>query len=562
MATAERLSQPEIKNLTAADMRDFLYGEIQALIENEVPDNIVHHYLMPAAPFGPELVEFLRLGPTPVQSNETDETGEPLWTGNQLVRAAINFAQLVDCVPMVDPDKPGSIDGQRVLDIAALVSSGNRISAAWEALLTPGNCKVVDNRPSDEQEAMRQKLHALLYKEPPEEQEEAAPSPEASADDFSSLLNEPGSDEPLDLDSLFKDGVDVGDFVADEAEVPRPTRLMATYEAMALRYEQVVAAENQKLQKIDPTSSIAGGIQKAARKRVEREMQRWETLGQKTRVENIMAAIQQLSGGGMPLYLDRLRKRLAANSMNALVFQDAVDVGSVTEQAYYTTLGPANILNAPSLMKVSITNTNREAWMRFENKTISGAVAAPLPFVPGGALVMGGGKTNRELENEFLSTAFHISFEIAGGFIFRSWLDRGFLESRAYTTTDPKTGDALDIIRETRTFSSGDRPPSEGSIRCIPTTAYFIRNVTVRSKALMNLSDSERENIKGRGGMSLFGIGIVGEGGKTSGTNSFRRVGSEGEITMNGTFLVAIASRYLEKAPNPDFEKFGRDNWI
>ena len=34
-----KLAKDEIKNLTAEDMRDFMYGEIQSMIEGNAPKN-------------------------------------------------------------------------------------------------------------------------------------------------------------------------------------------------------------------------------------------------------------------------------------------------------------------------------------------------------------------------------------------------------------------------------------------------------------------------------------------------------------------------------------------
>ncbi|MEE4539461.1 MAG: hypothetical protein V2J51_13340, partial [Erythrobacter sp.] len=178
MAKAERLSKKEIENLEISDLRDFLYGAVQSMIENDVPSGIVHHYLMPPIPFGPELASFMKLGKEPEPAEGTDESGKVIYTGNDMMRAAINFARLVDMVPVTDPKKPGRPDEQKVIDLTQLLASGDTISKQWEALLTPGNCFVVNNELSDKEKAIQQKLYNLLYKgpiDPAEEEGEPAP---------------------------------------------------------------------------------------------------------------------------------------------------------------------------------------------------------------------------------------------------------------------------------------------------------------------------------------------------------------------------------------------------
>ena len=54
-----KLAKHQIENLSAEDMRDFMYGEIRAMIEGNVPDNVCFHYFMPPIPFGRELAAFM-----------------------------------------------------------------------------------------------------------------------------------------------------------------------------------------------------------------------------------------------------------------------------------------------------------------------------------------------------------------------------------------------------------------------------------------------------------------------------------------------------------------------
>jgi hypothetical protein len=430
---------------------------------------------------------------------------------------------------------------------------------------------VVNNELSDKEKAIQQKLYNLLYKgpiDPAEEEGEPAPGPAKSEKDaeLDALLGGPeDGDDDFDLDALFSDGAEVGDFVADDKAVPEATQLKKAYDALEVLVDNVIAAENDKLNKLDPTLSNSAMMIKRAQDRVARAEAKWRTAGQKDRVEAIQAKLEQYSRGGMPLYLSRLRRQLEDNLLVASVTQDAADVDSVLAKAYYTALRPNGILDAGSLMKVTISNTQREAFMRFENSKTSGGASLPIPQTPLGIGIKRE-KSDGEVEREFLRQDYTITFEIVQGYIDRPWLDLSFLQSRAYTTFHPETGKALDPVNEILTFSDGQVPPVEGRLRAIPVAAYFVRNMKIQSRAFMNLSDSERESVATGGELNFAGFPFAKiaeiEHQSAGGENSSARFSSDGTLEMTGTFLIALASRYLEKAPNPDFDAFGKDNWI
>ncbi|WP_223671180.1 hypothetical protein [Kangiella shandongensis] len=554
-----KLAKNEIENLTAADMRDFMYGEIQSMIEGNAPENATFHYFMPPIPFGPELAAFMDIGPN---AQEWKDKG---FTNNDLMRSAVNFASIVDYVPEISKDEKGEI-----IDINTLIASGQKISNAYESILS--NCRVVNNARSDEDKEKLKKLRALLYKEPAEEEK---PEPvEDSGDDLDDLLGDSSSSEDLSdedllsglggedasLDDIFADGASTEDIVADPNSISEPTTAMKLYDALALKYDTVVLNALDELKKISPNDPNAGLRKKILKRKIRAAKQRWEAQGKKTLVESIIARIEQLSQGGMPEYLAELRERFEGNQILASLFADE-ELGSslISESAYYTALRPNGILNAKGMMRVRIHSSSMQSERKFKHSKTSASVKVPFSFGAAGA---SGSAENTKRNSEFFSDEFEISFEIVQGLIDRPWFAKDFIESRAYTTVDPRTDQPLDPVAQITKLSDGKIPPEEGLLKAIPMTVYFIKDLTVRSKALARMSESEINKMSGKAGVSIFGFGANAKHENTTVNTSYSRAGTMGEIRADGIYLVGMSSIYLKNSPNPDFDSFPEDQWI
>lgn len=556
-----KLAKDEIKNLTAADMRDHMYGEIQSMIEGNAPDNAAFHYFMPPIPFGPELAAFMDIGPN---AQDWKDKG---FTNNDLMRSAVNFASIVDYVPEISKDQKGEI-----IDINTLISSGQKISNAYESVLN--NCRVVNNSRSDEDKEKLKKLRALLYKEPAEEEKVEAPANGGESDDIDALLNDSTSsgelsdddllsalgDDDVNLDDVFSDGASTEDIVADPNSIAEPTSAMKLYDALAINYDAVVLNALDELKKISPNDPNAGLRKKILMRKIRSAKQRWEAQGRKTLVESIIARVEQLSQGGMPEYLAELRERFEGNQILASLFADE-ELGSslISESAYYTALRPNGILNSKGMMKVTISSDSMQSERKFKHSKTSGSVKVPFSFGAAGA---SGSHEKSKHNSEFFSEKFEISFEIVQGLIDRPWFAKDFIESRAYTTIDPRTNKPIDPVAQITKLSDGKVPPEEGLLKAIPMTVYFIKDLTVRSKALASMSEREREKISGKAGVSIFGFGVKAAHENTTVNTSYSRAGNEGVIKADGIYLVGMSSIYLKNAPNPDFDSFPEDQWI
>ncbi|MEO0345526.1 MAG: hypothetical protein AAF229_04625 [Pseudomonadota bacterium] len=548
-----------IEKLTSKQLMDLLYSEIQAVVEKGGNDEFMFSYFLPAIPFGPDLAAFMRIGDKAKPVDNTDAEGKELFDANDLWRSAVGFAALVDGVPTLGaPIQKTAEDSRDEVDLTALVSSGLKVSQIYESVLL--NCRVVDNQISDADQKRLDKARALLFREPataPDivEADEASGNPE----DLLAAAAQPS--EEIDLASILEDGADLGDVVSDPNQISQPTPIMQLYEALRAKHELVELAALDQIAKISPNDPNGPKRASLLRKRIKQSLARWESQGRKSQVESVIARIETLSRMGMPKYLSNLKERFEGNRIDAALVATEAGISLQSESALYTALRPNGVLDTKGVA-VTITNTSKafKALKKSQSKSGSAGLAVPSFGLFGSAK---GGKGKETFEREFLSDTFTISFEIVQGIIDRPWLDLGFLQSRAYTTFEPDSGESLDPVLAIANLSDGKKPPADGLLRAIPTTAYFVKNLKLRSSAIKSMARREELTSSAKGGIRFMGFGGGGKKtGKTVRVNT-SRAETEGEITMEGTFLIAMASVFLKKAPNPDFEAFPKpEDWV
>jgi hypothetical protein len=547
--TEPRFAKDKLHELTARDLTDALYGAIQSMIEQGKPDNIAFHYFLPAIPFGPELAAFMDLGTQPKPVDNTAAGGGTTFSANDLVRSAVNFSRMVDLIPTVGdtltPTAKEQDDGTVLVDLNALISSGRTVSGVYKSVVD--NCKVVNNGLSAADEAKLKALEAELYEDPP-----AAPAPPPPT-------TESGA---LDLNVLMNAG-SLASVVTDTAGVRQPTVMMQNYLATRAAFEQIQQAELDVRRTVTAGDPNAGEILKRSRDRIEAAETIWKIQGRKDHVEAIEAQIDMLSQGGMPAYVVELRRRFAANQIQAAVFTtDDQGVGGLFEAGQFAALRPNGILKAPAAMTITLDHSNSHSWNSMSSSKVGGGGSFGLPAIGGFAVNASMKKQSEDLHRQFVSSQFSLSLELLQGIIDRPGISREFLESRAYTTVDPTTKQPLDEVTEIVQLSDGEVPPG-GVMPLIPVTVYFAKSVTITSKALTALTDKELDEMSKGGGTSFFGFGAHGEKTTKTTTVDVSKARTSGELRLDGLFLIAIASRYLAKAPNPDFAGHpAPEDWI
>ncbi|MEL7833025.1 hypothetical protein [Fodinibius sp. Rm-B-1B1-1] len=552
--------------MDTSELIDSLYGNIQSIIERDPPKNVEFQYFLPPIPFGPELASFMKLGSSPEEVDNEDEEGKVRFTVNDMQRAAVNFAAMVDYVPSLDGNVMDASDEESdensvVVDLNALISSGRSVSKIYRTVLE--NCMVIDNGMTEEEKKRLEKLRSALYKEPKKA------DPESEDEDLLGSLEDENSNngegDDVNLDNLLgEEAVDAGDFVQSPDKLAEPTRIMKIYRALQNRYEQTKLSVLEKLENISPNDPNAGERTELLKQKLQSAKNRWETQGKKNQVEAVQARIAQLSRSGMPQYIDDLKERFESNKLTASVFVSEDQGASLlTESAYYTALRPNGILDAKSMMNVTV-EKSKVSRKTFSNKSSSsGGGTGIIPSVPLFATASAE-KVSSDFKQKFFNSNFKIEFEIVQGIIDRPWFDVAFLESPAYTMVHPTNKDeSLDAMTGIMTLSDGKNPPEEGKMPLIPMTAYFVRNLTLKSDMDKSTFKREYDKFEAGGGISILGFGASGEHTNKTTSTEYESEGEFGQIKMDGTFLVGFASRFLGKAPNPDFESYpDKDDWI
>lgn len=569
MARLPERAKDRIRTMDAGDLQACIYGEIQKLIERGQPKNIAFQYFLPPIPFGPELASFMDIGAKVSRTADGElEEGGFSFTGNQYMRAAVNLARLVDFVPNV-PNGEFAEAG----DLNALISSGQSISRIYKAIIE--NAKVPNSELSEKEQALRAKLENLLFFPPAKDEEPAegggaAPGPGADTggdlgdlDDLDLDLDLSATDEPFDLDAAIAEDGTTG-VTANPDEYRRRKKPYLIYEALAAFVRQKEVAVLDKLATI--TGNTPGGNERITMLKddLKRARRRWETQGNKSKIEAIEAKIARLDAKGMASHVQALVERMEGQRFNAFAFEmvdadnpDGQIVGTVQEEAYFTALRPNNVLRSGSMLQIKLESTSADSWTKHEK--MSASASARYGFWAKGSASVDKSRDQSIMEED----DFLVSFDIVQAVIDRDWLDLAFLHSRAYSTVDPVTKQPLLPMDDETLLSDGKRPPG-GLMPLIPQTIYFARNLKVRSRAFAKMSDEERKSVRAslKAGGGLFGWGARGAYSSDTQETDTSEAESKGELTANGLFIIAMASTYMPLAPNPNFERTPPENWI
>lgn len=560
----ERDVANEVNEITTEDLISALYGEIKAVVERGKPDNMVVQYFLPGIPFGAELLAFMDIG-----SGRSKHKEEGL-SVNGLFSSAINFSRIVDYVPVLP--KAGnpnitvldSIDEPDIVTIESLFSSGRTISKTYGAVLD--NAKVIDQQPSDAVKEALRKLRGKLFTE---KEQTSAPLDDDIND--STLLG----DEELDLDALLGEEITEEEIIEDPDQLVTPTTLLKNYEILQNFAFQVKARELEKQSRLRSNDVRTNDLIALSNKRIAAAEKKWQIQGRKLAVERIRARISQLEREGPVEYIEKLRDLFAGYHISASVIDasSVVDVdeddpdapanqlSSVQDTALYTALRPPGILRAPTVMKVSLDTSKTKRHKKKSGSNTSGSFRGAFGGLFGGKA--SASHEREKQEKDFFGSHFKLTFELVQGIIDRPWFDLAFLESSVYTTTAVKTGDPLSLTDEIVHLSDGNRPP-EGVMPLIPVSVYFVRNVKIQSRKWANASESERRetSIAASAGWGPFGRVKLNHNSSSEEEVS-SEIDSNGNLEMNGIFLIGMASRYTEKMPDPNFSKFPEESdWI
>ena len=335
-----------------------------------------------------------------------------------------------------------------------------------------------------------------------------------------------------------------------ETEVTGPSPLtqayfdkMAAYEEKALEYNthRIDALTAADARAVHYWANNAGIL----RNRVKAAMSDWVANGYKNEYEEIAAFIDQVSQRDMALLKQEYRDDLEKARLTGLAS------GS---DFYYTALVPGNFATSSGWTEFGFKSSNytSQASSNYSTKKWDAKAKGGFLGVFGGS--GGGGRSSdrKEYATTFNSDQFNLNFFIAQVPMVRPWMKEAFLVSKSWRFDQNNPEAKGEVIND------GGTPP-KGLIPAYPTTALFIRDLTLSFAETSGFSNfmAENESSHAGGGGSVswgpFNLGGSYSRSSTSGSTQRSHGFSFDGQTMKvaGMQLIGFKCHILPKSPDP-----------
>lgn len=340
--------------------------------------------------------------------------------------------------------------------------------------------------------------------------------------------------------------VEETDILTDEVRtVSKPGKLTLAYTDKMNEYIEV--ADELMNMKIDAMSATGNDPESKRRvynwaekskfvmNRLKAAEMAWTSQGYKNEYEVINAYIEQVTQKSMVLYKADLQRKF-----NAALQNSVVDGGS---EFYYTTLIPGNFATAPGWTKFTFTEND---YATHSKKTTTGWGAdAGVNF---GLFSIGGnaGGSNTKTADDQSAKNFSASFEFTQVPICRPWFAPGYFKMRGWTLDD-----LWNLNYDDKPVSTGSIDGNTGRLVAYPTSALFVRNVSITSSDWKNHADFMEKSISAGGsvGYGPFRVGGNYNHGETERNTSYQFKGDT--LTINGMQLIGTVNNIIPKSPNP-----------
>jgi hypothetical protein len=425
------------------------------------------------------------------EAERESKTGDATYV---LTVAMDNFSLLVDTVP----SKSGVVDSVQVWE------PQNRISHIYESVLK--NSEVADTVISPDAQERINKIRANL------------------------------------VETVEKVDADTGEKFTEE----RPSKLIMAYNKYAEEYltaygkyvDLMVGAVNGNAATVQKASML--GPQ--AYKTVTAAYDMWESQGQKSKYEKMVADLSQLEGVSMSLlkreYLDIFNRSKRTSLIDFLDYNVA-------------RLVPAGFYESAGWTKFSFSSSQLQKTDTSKTQKYGGG--ARFGFF-GGAT---GSHKRLDSANSINFEGASMSFELCQVPIIRSWFREDFLMSTKWRLK--AESDAGSAINPGEILSNGDPANPQGKLFAYPTVIIFARNISVTKSLYSALSTEANRNSGGSGGFSLgpFSMGASASHNKTE---MHREVTQQNDmVTVEGGSILGFRNHILGVSPNSDKNI---KNWI
>lgn len=404
-----------------------------------------------------------------------------------LTVAMDNFSLLVDTVP----NKDGMVNSLQVWE------PQNRISHIYESVLR--NSEVADTVPSPDAEERIKKIRADL------------------------------------VETVEKVDADTGEKFTEE----RPSKLIVAYNKYA---EEYLTAYGKYVDLMTgAVNGNAAAVQKASMlgpqtyKTVTTAYDMWESQGQKSKYEKMVADLAQLEGVSMSLlkreYLDIFNR---SKRTSLIDFMD-YNVARLVPAGFYDSGGWTDFSFSSSKLKTTdLSKTSKQSG------------GASYGFFGGASASHQKLDTSDSINFEGAS----MSFQLCQVPIVRSWFREDYLTSTKWRLKTQ--ADAGSAINPGEILSNGNSANPAGKLFAYPTVIMFARNIKVTKTLYDKLSTEANRSGGGGGGFSL---GPFSCGGKASFNKTERQLQVTREndsMVVEGMQIIGFRNHIMPMCPNPD----------
>lgn len=523
----------DLKDLSGRIIDELYSGLTGGSADLPLPQNMIINWIQPGIPFHESAFDFAIAGPfagpspltlpdfralvevlqgggdggQPMPRAEAIEQAKRMYQ-QQLLGGWEQWSRLVDFIPLVDPQasqsrwKAQADQGKHKHTSIVYAQAGQTLSQVYADTLE--RCDVAAEDLTPEQQKIVDRMKALLQEE-----------------------------------------VEVEDFLTGEKTTEfRESRVMLAYKDKRLAYENAVIEYAARLARANNGTAAdmiewtrSGGIYK---QRANQALRDWIATGYKEDVERAQATINQILGGSMVAWVDKLKA-------------DLDDIENNVQGSFGYPFFPATVLPGSF--------ARNTGWARMEERKLhsrtrssgssrqwsAGAFLSLGLFSLGGS----GGGSHSEQQFSFQQEEFGIAFDYTQVEIARPAFNPNFFLSRGWRPND-------EFVRDHGPLHSDGKEKPKGVMIGYPTKALFVRNLTIFNRDFANFMRNQQDAI--RGGAS-FGWGPFSVGGRyaqSSHSSESNLDVQEASITIKGIQLVAFLSALFPYTanPSPDIKKW------
>ena len=302
----------------------------------------------------------------------------------------------------------------------------------------------------------------------------------------------------------------------------------AAYEDAVLEYNtKRLAALNAENKQAVQDFTLNASIYKS---RVKQAFQAWGTSGYREEVEKMNAYIKQVSEKDLTFLKEELSERMRMSKLTDI---------NTSGEFYPTTFHPGNFVNnKKGWTKFTFDHTSRDKY----SKDSSATTAASLDVNFGLWNASAGGSSGSGSDfNTSILGKFSIEFSIAQVPISRPWFSPEFLMNKGWRW---KEGNGMDEL------SNGGNPP-EGQLIAYPTTAVFIKDITIKTSDVEKFSNTLSKSLSARGSVGFGPIVIGANHDDASNEKNVKFKSDKNSLSVEGMQLIALKCFALPKLPNP-----------